>query len=158
MNGDQGKRFAEKSARMTRESLEKGVAAAEETARSIEQGYSAAAESIRDFNLRLASITNSVAARLAGLKGGRTQAFRAARSVAVRRLLAEAEKIKTGKRPPITEKEIDQKVEDLIRSPDARTAAVGIELRHKRQAAQVLPTEEQSTEQMARGLMELCRP
>ena len=37
MNEDQGKRFADKSARMTRESLEKGVAAAEETARSIEQ-------------------------------------------------------------------------------------------------------------------------
>jgi hypothetical protein len=36
MKEDQDKRFADKSARMTRESLEKGVAAAEETARSIE--------------------------------------------------------------------------------------------------------------------------
>ena len=35
MNEDQGKRFADKSARMTRESLEKGVAAAEETARAL---------------------------------------------------------------------------------------------------------------------------
>jgi hypothetical protein len=66
MNEDQGKRFAEKSARMTRESLEKGVAAAEETARSIEQGYSAAAESIRDFNVKLIEMAhaNAMAARL----------------------------------------------------------------------------------------------
>ena len=64
MKEDQDKRFADKSARMTRESLEKGVAAAEETARSIEQGYSAAAESIRDFNLRLIEMTyaNAMAA------------------------------------------------------------------------------------------------
>jgi phasin len=59
MNEDQGKRFAEKSARMTRESLEKGVAAAEETARSIEQGYSAAAESIRDFNVKLIEMAHA---------------------------------------------------------------------------------------------------
>ena len=59
MKEDQDKRFADKSARMTRESLEKGVAAAEETARSIEQGYSAAAESIRDFNLRLIEMTHA---------------------------------------------------------------------------------------------------
>ena len=59
MNEHQGKRLADKSARMTRESLEKGVAAAEETARSIEQGYSAAAESIRDFSLRLIEMTHA---------------------------------------------------------------------------------------------------
>ena len=57
MNEDQGKRFAERSARMTRESLEKGVAAAEETA--IEQGYSAAAESIRDFNVKLIEMAHA---------------------------------------------------------------------------------------------------
>jgi len=44
---------------MTRESLEKGVAAAEETARSIEQGYSAAAESIRDFNVKLIEMAHA---------------------------------------------------------------------------------------------------
>jgi hypothetical protein len=76
---------------------------------------------------------NSVAARLAGVAGGRTQAFRAARSVGVRRLLDEAEKVTLGKRPPITEAEIDRKVEDLIRSPDAGTVAKGIELRHRRE-------------------------
>ena len=76
---------------------------------------------------------NSVAMRLAGVAGGRTQAFRAARSVGVRRLLDEAEKVMLGKRPPITEAEIDRKVEDLIRSPDAGTVAKGIELRHRRE-------------------------
>ena len=59
MNEDQAKRFADKSAGMTRKSLEKGVAAAEETARSIEHGYSAAAESIRNFNLRLIEMTHA---------------------------------------------------------------------------------------------------
>ena len=59
MNEDQAKRFADKSAGITRKSLEKGVAAAEETARSIEQGYSAAAESIRDFNLRLIEMAHA---------------------------------------------------------------------------------------------------
>ena len=59
MKEDQDKRFADKSARMTRESLERGVAAAEETARSIEQGYSAAAESIRDFNVRLIEMAHA---------------------------------------------------------------------------------------------------
>ena len=59
MNEDQGERFADKSARMTREGLEKGVAAAEESARSIEQGFSAAAESIRDFNLRLIEMAHA---------------------------------------------------------------------------------------------------
>ena len=59
MNEDQAKRFADKSAGMTRKSLEKGVAAAEETARSIEQGYSAAVESIRDFNIRLIEMAHA---------------------------------------------------------------------------------------------------
>ena len=35
MNEHQGKRFADKSARMTRESLEKGVAVAEQSARGV---------------------------------------------------------------------------------------------------------------------------
>lgn len=78
---------------------------------------------------------NSVAARLAGVEGGRTYAFRVARSVGVRKLLAEATKIVTGKLPRLSEEEIDQKIDDLIRSPDAGTAAKGIELRAKREAA-----------------------
>ena len=80
---------------------------------------------------------NSVAARLAGVEGGRTQAFRAARSVAVRKLLAEATKIMTGNLPRISEEEIDQRIDDLIRSPDAPTVAKGIELRHRRDAARL---------------------
>jgi len=53
MSADQSKQFADKSARMVRENLENGIAAAERSARGVEQGYSAAAESIRDFNVRL---------------------------------------------------------------------------------------------------------
>jgi phasin len=53
MSADQSKQFADKSARMVRENLEKGIAAAEQSARGVEQGYSIAAENIRDFNLRL---------------------------------------------------------------------------------------------------------
>ena len=53
MSADQRKQFADKSARMVRENLEKGIAAAEQSTRGVEQGYSAAAESIRDFNVRL---------------------------------------------------------------------------------------------------------
>ena len=53
MSADQRKQFADKSARMVRENLEKGIAAAEQSARGVEQGYSIAAENIRDFNLRL---------------------------------------------------------------------------------------------------------
>jgi len=77
---------------------------------------------------------NSVAARLAGINCGRTQAFRYARSVAVKKLLDSAEQIKTGKRKRLTEEEIDLKIEDLINSPDAATVARGIELRAKRHA------------------------
>ena len=53
MNEDQGKRFADKSARAVRETLDRGNAAAEESARGAERSYFAAAEGIRDFNLRL---------------------------------------------------------------------------------------------------------
>jgi hypothetical protein len=71
---------------------------------------------------------NSVAARLAGINCGRTQAFRYARSVKVRRLLDLAEEIRSGERKSLTKEEIRFKIEDLIRSPDAGTAAKGIEL------------------------------
>ena len=101
---------------------------------------------------------NGVAARLAGLEGGRTVAYRAARSVAVRKLLTEAKKIQAGNVPRVTDLEIDRRIDDLIRSPDAGTAAKGIELRARRDAGQVQPTLEQTAEQMTRQLMELCRP
>jgi hypothetical protein len=75
---------------------------------------------------------NTQAARLAGLDWNRVEAFRAAVSVSVRRLLTEARDIKRGKLPPLTEAEIDEKIDDLIRCPDALTVARGIELREKR--------------------------
>ena len=59
MSADQSKQFADKSARMVRENLEKGIAAAEQSARGVEQGYSAAAENIRDFNVRLIEMAHA---------------------------------------------------------------------------------------------------
>jgi len=59
VSADQSKQFADKSARMVRENLEKGIAAAEQSARGVEQGYSAAAESIRDFNVRLIEMAHA---------------------------------------------------------------------------------------------------
>jgi hypothetical protein len=75
---------------------------------------------------------NSKAAQLAGLDWNRVECFRAARSVSVQKLLREAKDIKRGRRPPLTEREIDEKIDDLIRCPDALTVARGIELREKR--------------------------
>jgi hypothetical protein len=100
-------------------------------------GYKLAPETIRFaaalFRLGGADAKkNSVAAKLAGLPISRTKAFRLARSVGVKRLLSEAEKVVVGARPPISELEIDRKIEDMILSPDARTSATGIELRQKR--------------------------
>ena len=57
MNAHQGKDFVDKSARMVRENLEKGVAAAEESAKGIEQA--AAVESLRDFNVKLIEMTQA---------------------------------------------------------------------------------------------------
>jgi phasin len=59
MNAHQGKDFVDKSARMVRENLEKGVAAAEESAKGIEQGYSATVEGVRDFNVKLIEMTQA---------------------------------------------------------------------------------------------------
>jgi hypothetical protein len=76
---------------------------------------------------------NSRAAQLAGLSWDRVQAFRKARSVSVRKLVNDAKK--RGKLPPLTDEDIDQEVDDLIRCPDALTKARGIEIREKRKAA-----------------------
>jgi phasin len=59
MSAIQSKQFADKSAKMVREDLEKGIAAAERSARGVEQGYAAAAESIRDFNVRLIEMAHA---------------------------------------------------------------------------------------------------
>jgi hypothetical protein len=68
---------------------------------------------------------NTVASRLAGLSISRTQAFRLARSVGVSRLLMEAEKIRVGSRPAVTEAEIDRRIDDMILSPEHSTSAKG---------------------------------
>jgi hypothetical protein len=78
---------------------------------------------------------NSVAARIAGLPGTRTQVFRVDRSKGVQDLLKKAREIRAGRRPRVTEEEIDRKIDDLIRAPDAQTVAKGLELRMKREAA-----------------------
>lgn len=78
---------------------------------------------------------NSVAARLAGVPGGRSQAYRVARTVGVRKLLSLAERVRAGNIPRLTDAEIDRRVDDLIRSPDGNTAAKGIDLRTKRELA-----------------------
>jgi hypothetical protein len=78
---------------------------------------------------------NSQAAKLAGMPWDRVQAFRQARSVAVRKPLTEANSIKRGRREPVTETEVDEAIDRLIRAPDALTVARGVELREKRKAA-----------------------
>jgi hypothetical protein len=78
------------------------------------------------------SRNNSMAARLAGMELSRTEAFRLARSVKVRKLITAAEDIKTGKHKPITEEEIDQRIDRMIRSQNDQWAARGIELHERR--------------------------
>ena len=81
------------------------------------------------------SRSNSMAASLAGMSLSRTEAFRLARSVKVRKLINEAEETKSGKRTPLTEEEIDDRVDKMIRSPNDLAAAKGIELRERRKVA-----------------------
>jgi hypothetical protein len=102
---------------------------------------------------------NSVAAKLAGLNIGRTQAFRCARSVGVRKLLDEPNSAKAGKREPISEDEIDQIIERLIRSPDAAQAARGIELRERRKQAAAAAAQSEALrepQEIAREILTAC--
>jgi hypothetical protein len=80
---------------------------------------------------------NSKAAVLAGLEMSRTDAFRLARSVKIRKLVTAAEDIKTGKREPLTEAQIDERVDRMCMSPNDRDAAVGIKLRDDRTASRL---------------------
>src|SRR5262249_24517791 len=88
------------------------------------------------------SRSNSIAAKLAGMSVGRTQAYRYARSVSVRKLLNKAGELKSGQRKLMTEDEIDARIEDMIRSPNDLASAKGIELRDKRKPPQVLSHDE----------------
>jgi hypothetical protein len=80
---------------------------------------------------------NSAAARLAGMEISRTDAFRLARSVKVRKLVDAAEEIKTGKRRPLSEDEIDARIDKMCMSPIDRDAAIGIKLRDDRRSARL---------------------
>jgi hypothetical protein len=80
---------------------------------------------------------NSAAARLAGMELNRTEAFRLARSVKVRKLVDAAEEIKTGKRRPLSEDEIDARIDKMCMSPIDRDAAIGIKLRDDRKSARL---------------------
>jgi hypothetical protein len=79
---------------------------------------------------------NTVAARLAGITCSRTQAFRDARSVAVNKLLDKANQIKSGECKPVTEREIDERVAELIRSPNTKDFEIGYTIRERRKSAQ----------------------
>jgi hypothetical protein len=94
------------------------------------------------------SKNNSAAARAAGMELTRVQSYRLARSVKVRKLIDNAEQIKTGKRKPLTEEQIDERVDRMCMSPNDRDAAVGIKLRDDRTAARLRVTDDEvSTEQ-----------
>jgi hypothetical protein len=67
----------------------------------------------------------------------RTEAFRLARSVKIRKLVDAAEEIKTGKRRPLTEDEIDARIDKMCMSPIDRDAAIGIKLRDDRKSARL---------------------
>jgi hypothetical protein len=77
---------------------------------------------------------NTLACELAGIQATPSQAFRIARSVSVQRLLDKAKKIAAGKQPRVSETDIDRRIDDMIKSADNRAAAIGIELRGKRDA------------------------
>jgi hypothetical protein len=91
------------------------------------------------------SRNNSIAARTAGMELSRTQAFRLARSVKVRKLIDHAEQIKAGKRKPLTEEQIDERVDKMCMSPSDRDAATGIKLRDERKAARVQASSQETT-------------
>jgi len=94
------------------------------------------------------SKNNTVAARTAGMDLNRVQAFRLARSVKIRKLIDNAEQIKQGKRKPLSEEEIDARVDKMCMSPNDRDAATGIKLRDDRKAARLRADEqEESLEQ-----------
>jgi hypothetical protein len=79
---------------------------------------------------------HSAASKLAGLELNRVEAFRLARSAKVGRLLDEAAQIRSGTLPPLSEAEIDQKIDEGIRrNADALSVARFIELRERRKAA-----------------------
>ena len=56
---NQSRNVADKSAAIANETLQKGMAAAEQSAQAIEQGYSAMIEQMRDYNLKMIDIAQA---------------------------------------------------------------------------------------------------
>ena len=56
---DQSRKFADKSAAIAKETLEKGKATAEQSARAVEQSYSVTVENIRDFNVKMIDMAHA---------------------------------------------------------------------------------------------------
>ena len=50
---DQSRKFADKSAAIANETLQKGKAAVEQSVQAVEQSYSVTVENIRDYNLKM---------------------------------------------------------------------------------------------------------
>jgi len=76
---------------------------------------------------------NTMAARTAGMTLSRTEAFRLARSVKIRKLIDAAEQIKDGKRKDLTEAEINARIDKGCMSP-GDSAEKWIRLRDQRRA------------------------
>jgi hypothetical protein len=86
---------------------------------------------------------NSAAAKLAGMDLNRTESFRLARSVRIRKLVDGAEQIKSGKRRAVSEDEIDERIDRMCMSPIDRDAAIGIKLRDDRKSERLRVETEQ---------------
>jgi hypothetical protein len=83
-----------------------------------------------------------------------TTAFRLARSVKVRKLLNEVEETKTGKRKPLTEEQIDERIDKMCMSPNDQAAATGIKLREERKARREERERAESFEPLPPGELE----
>jgi phasin len=55
----QNRKFADKSAAIASEAMEKGKATAERSARAFEQSYSTAVENMRDYNLKMIDMAHA---------------------------------------------------------------------------------------------------
>jgi hypothetical protein len=94
------------------------------------------------------SRSNSMAASLAGMDLSRTASFRLARSVKVRKIIDEAEQTRKGERKPLTDDEIDARIDKMIASPNDLAAAKGIELRERRKATRKEELERQDAREL----------
>ena len=56
---DESREFADKTATIANETLEKSKAAVEQTARSVQQGYTATVENMRDYNRKMIDMAHA---------------------------------------------------------------------------------------------------